>query len=319
LVALLAAVPAHAALWPDQIGTFTKTSFKPVTVPDFTVWDEYGFDEAEQAEYASGEQHFTATAFRFQDSTGALAAFQWRRPADAQPSELAELAGETPESVVLAFGNYLFRFEGHKPTVAELAPLFDFLPRLEQSSLPVLPAYLPTENLVSNSERFVIGPVSLEKFEPRIPPSVAAFHYGAEAQLGKFRTGAGEMKIAIFSYPTPQIARERLAEFQKLPGALAKRSGPLVAVILSPVDADEAERILSKVRYRATLSWSEYVPTQRDNVGDLIFTIFVLIGVLLVFAIVAGLAVGGVRTAARLRLGGRQIDEPMITLHLEDR
>ena len=52
---------------------------------------------------------------------------------------------------------------------------------------PLLPGYLPSQNLVSGSERYVVGPVGLQKFEPRIPPSVAAFHLGAEAQIGSFR------------------------------------------------------------------------------------------------------------------------------------
>ena len=40
--------------------------------------------------------------------------------------------------------------------------------------------------------------------------------------------------MLIFNYPTPNIARQQLAEFEKLSGAVAKRSGPMVAVVLSP-------------------------------------------------------------------------------------
>lgn len=306
-------------MWPDQFGTFGKISAKPVVVSENALWDEYGFQEAEQAEYGSGAQTFKATAYRFHDSTGAMAAFQWQRPADARPCDLGKMAAETPEAVLLVFGNYLFRFEGRKPEIAELTPLLHTVPRLDESALPSVSNYLPSQNLTPNSERFVVGPVSLEAFEPRIPPSVAGFHYGVEAQLGKFRTPDGEMGLVVFSYPTPHIARERLAEFHKLPGAMAKRSGPLVAVIFSPSDPDEAERLLSQVRYQASLSWSEYVPTQRDNLGDLILTIFVLIGVLLALAVVLGLTVGGVRAVTRRWLGRSGSDEPMIMLHLSDR
>jgi hypothetical protein len=309
----------RAAIWPDNFGTFAKTSAAPVAVTDRALWDEYGLDEAEKAEYAVSDQRFTATAYRLADPTGALAAFQWLRPADARPSDIGEHAAETPGMTLLAFGNYLFRFEGRRPEVEELAALFGALPLLDQSALPALSGYLPADNLVPNSQRFVTGPTSLERFEPGIPPSVAAFHYGTEAQLGKYRAGAAEMLLAVFSYPTPQIARERVIEFQQLPGALAKRSGPLVAVILSPSDADEAERILSKVRYQAKISWSEYVPTRRDNVGHLILTIFMLIGVLLAFAIVSGLALGGIRTMLRLWLGRGREEDSIILLNLRER
>lgn len=316
---ILLAPVLTAAIWPDQFGAFTKQGAQPVAVSDRAVWEEYGFEEGEQAEFGSGQESFRATAWRLKDPTGALAAFQWQRPEGAVPSELGKLAAEANGVTVLVFGNYLFRFEGRKPELPELATLFDRLPRLDQSALPALTDYLPTENLVPSSERFIIGPASLEKFEPRISPAVAGFHYGAEAQLGKFNSPGGQMGLAIFSYPTPHIARERLAEFQKLPGAMAKRSGPLVAIIFSPPDANAAERLLSRVRYTATLSWSEYIPSKRDNIGDLILTVFTLIGVLLLFALAGGLAVGGVRFLSRVWTGQSKSDEPMITLHLEDR
>ncbi len=57
--------------------------------------------------------------------------------------------------------------------------------------------------------------------------------------------------MAIFNYPTPQIAMQQVPDFEKLPGAMAKRSGPLVAVVLSPADPDFAERLLAQVRYQA--------------------------------------------------------------------
>jgi hypothetical protein len=311
---------ASAAIWPDHFGEFTKTSENPITVTDNAVWTEYGLEAAEQAEYASGSQHFTATAFRLRDPTGALAAFQWQRPADARPSDLGELAVESPDGVWFVFGNYLFRFQGRKPQISELATLFDSLPRLDQSSLPSLSGYLPSGNLIPNSERFIVGPASLKEFEPQVPPAVAAFHFGSEAQLAKYRTSnGGEMKLAIFSYPTPQIARQRVVEFEQLPGAMAKRSGPLVAVIFSPPDRNNAEQLLSRVRYRASLSWSEYLPSKRDNIGDLIITAFLLIAVLLGFALAGGLVVWGLRSLARRWFNHGGADEPMITLHLRDR
>ena len=76
---------------------------------------------------------------------------------------------------------------------------------------------------------------------------------------------------------------------------MAKRSGPLVAVIVSPPDPDVAERLLAKVRYQAEMTRDEYVPTRRDNIGDLVINVFILIGILLVFATLPGLLVGGFR------------------------
>src|SRR5258708_35562552 len=107
------------------------------------------------------------------------------------------------------------------------------------------------------------------------------------------------MKLAIFRYPTPTIARERMAEMQKLPSAIAKRSGPLVAVILAPPNADDAERLISQVRYQAPISWDQYVPSRRDNIGNLIINALILIAVRLAFSPVPGLAFAGFGVMAR--------------------
>jgi hypothetical protein len=70
-------------------------------------------------------------------------------------------------------------------------------------------------------------------------------------------------------------------------------------VILSPASADDAERLISQVRYQAAISWDQYVPSRRDNIGDLIINAFIMIGILLAFSTVAGFAFGGFRVMAR--------------------
>ena len=124
--------------------------------------------------------------------------------------------------------------------------------------------------------------------------------------------------MALFNYPTPQIAMQQAPEFEKLAHVMVKRSGPLVAVVLSPPNADAAERLLALVKYQAAVTLDQRVNTRRDNIGDLVINAFVLIGILLCFSVVGGLAVGGVR--AFLRRGGRAEEaEGMIILHLADR
>jgi hypothetical protein len=311
-------VLAGAAIWPDSFGAYTRVAAKPGAPADVALWNEFGFQDAEEAVYAAGAGKMNARAYRFQDSTGAMAAFQWQRPAGATPSALGKLAAETSGGVMLAHGNYLLLFDGYKPQVSELAALFETLPKFENSALPGLIDQIPSAALVPNSGRYVIGPQGLSRFDPRVPPATAAFHMGTEAQSGVYRTPAGEMKLILFSFPTPQIARERVPEFQKIPGAMVKRSGPLLAVTVAPPDANEAERLLSQIRYEATVTWSEHVPSRRDNIGNLVINAFILIGFLLAFALVAGLAFGGVR--AWWRRGGRGDEaDALVVLHLSDR
>jgi hypothetical protein len=318
LLFLLLPVLASAAVWPESLGAYHRTSATTSTLTDRGLWNEYGLKDSETAAYENGKDKFTASAYRLQDTTGAFAAFYWQRPAAATPSDLANLAVETPKDVLLLRGNYLFSFQGYKPTAAELAPVFDALRDVDSTPLPTLPGFFPTEGLAANSERYVIGPAGLQKFHPAIPPSVAAFHLGAEAQIGVFESTKGNMTLAIFNYPTPQIAMQKLGDFQKLAGAVAKRSGPLVAVILSPPDADAAERLLAQVRYDAQITLDERVPKPNDNAGIMLINIFVLTGILLVFCIIAGLFVGAFRTFLLHGRKGASAD-PMILLHLEER
>jgi hypothetical protein len=317
LLALILPAVSFAGIWPDAFGAFHRAVAKPIDVPDRPLWDEFGLQQAEQAQYEFQARKFTGTAYRLQDSTGALSAFDAQRPADAKTSNIGKLAAEYRDTVILAYGNYLLTFKGYKPSVGEIDALVQTIPKLEQSPLPALSGYLPDKGLVPNSERYVTGPVALEKFAPGISPSTAAFHFGAEAQLGTFRVASGEMKLAIFSYPTPQIARERLVDFQRISGAMAKRAGPLVAVVLSPPNADDAERLLAQIRYAPTLTLDEHVPGARDNIGNLVVNIFRLTGLLLVFSLVAGLAFGGFRAILKRASGGGDA-EGVISLHLED-
>jgi len=169
---------------------------------------------------------------------------------------------------------------------------------------------------VLNSQRYITGPASLERFFPGLPPAVAAFRYGAEAVTGVYRMPKGDTQMAIFNYPTHQIARERQGEFSQIPGAMVKRSGPLLAVVLNAPDADAAERLLGQVRYQATVTVDEYVPTKRDNIGNLVVNAFVLIGILLAFSLVSGLVVGALRAFRHRGKAGEEADA-ILTLHID--
>jgi hypothetical protein len=315
LLALLLPALAQAAIWPDAIGAWHRTAVSKPVLADGPLWDEYGLRESETASYEKGSAKFTATAWRLQDSTGALAAYDWQRPGQSEPSKLAALAAETAGSLLLVHGNYLLSFSGYKPTTPELGPIVESLRNVDTTALPTLPGYLPSQDLVPGSERYITGPASLRKFNPGIPSSAAAFHLGAEAQLGVFHGPKGETVLTIFDYPTHQIAMQQAASLGKIPGAEVKRSGPLVAVILFPPDPDAAERLLAQVRYRAEVTRDEYVPTLRDNIGNLVVTAFVLTGLLLAFCVVSGLAFGGFRAFLRRFRKGEDPDA-LTTLHL---
>jgi hypothetical protein len=305
-----------ASILPDAIGPAHRTGAWQPALTDRAVWDEYGLKAWEVATYKSGAASFSVTVWQLGDPTSALAAFDWQRPENAKPSKLAPLAATTRDGLLFTQGQYLIAFAGHLPAADELAAVGKSLKNLDTSVLPVLPGYLPGENLVPNSERYITGPASLARFLPAVSPSVAGFHFDAEAQLGVFHSPKGTMSLAIFNYPSPQIAMRKVPDFEQLPGAMVKRSGPLVAVLLDPADRDMAERLLAQIRWQAEVTRDEYVPTARDNPGNLLLSIFKLIGILLLFATLSGLLLGGFRVLMRAIRHGEE-PEVMISLHLE--
>ena len=317
LCAILLPALAAADILPAAIGPYQRGAATTPALSDQAIWTEYGLKASETAPYQNGAQKFSLTIWQLQDTTGSMAAFEWQRSSSATPSTAAKQAAETPDSLLVVHGNYLLSFDGYKPSKEELDAVTGSLRHVDGTGLPVFASYLPTDGLVPNSERYILGPASLQRFLPAVSPSLAAFHLNAEGQMGVFHSPKGDSPLAIFDYPTPQMAMQQLAGFQKLNGAMAKRSGPMVAVVLAPPDPDYAENLLSQIRYQAQISEDEYVPTRKDNIGDLVINAFVLIGILLVFALLSGLVVGGIY-ALRRRVHHGEDADAMISLHLQE-
>lgn len=315
---------ATAGILTDNLGTAKRVTLETPAIEDKPVWDEYGLDGVETGRYESATgKSFTTTAWRLKDPTGSQAAFRWLRPAGAQAGNKDALyysprfAVTTGSTTLMTFGNYLLRFEGGAPAHDELKILLFQLPKVDQSSLPPVIDYVPG-NLVPGTDRFIAGPASLEKFFPKLTPAAVGFHFGAEGVVGRYRTGSSETEMVVFYYPTNQMARDRYPEFQKLSGALVKRSGPILALVNSPQNANDAERLLALINYRAQVTTSARPTTIIQDTGSMLIAIFQLIGVLLSLTIAAGVMVFIMRRLRRAATGGKE-EDPMTMLHLEDR
>jgi hypothetical protein len=321
LLLLLLPAVALSAILPDTIGQWQRGQPSAAAVPDRKVWHEYGLQASETAPYADGARNFSISAYRFADATGAMAAFDQVRPADAKPSSLMGLSFETASGATVAAGNYLFVFDGYKIKPEELSHVVATVPIYAHSPLPTLPSYMPP-GARAGSERYITGPDSLARFAPSIPPSTAGFHFSAEGEMATYGPGKDPEKngttLVVFSYPTMEMARDRYPHFQQIPGAVAKRTGPLIAVALNAPNPDAAERLLAQVRYQAAITIPEHVPTARDNPVNLFWNILILCLILAGFCVMSGLVVGGLRVILR-RAGPVGEEDGMIALHLSRR
>ena len=296
---LLMQLTATGALLPEALGEFERGTASAFQPPEKDVFAEFGMEEGEKARFATAAgQSVEIFAVRFGDATGAFAAFHWLQPAQGEEMPFGERAIQNGESTLIHFGNYVIRMDGSFPLEDHVELMLAYLPRVQITAAPPLLSYFPADQLIPNSTRHVLGPVVLEKLTPEIAPSVAAFHFGSEAHYGRYATPSGEHQMLLFSYPTPQISRRQVEEFNKLPNVVAKRDGPLIAVVVAPKSADEAQRLLARVRYAAEVTLHHREPGRHENLGNLILDIVIFCGILMVLMIVGGTIVAGARLAA---------------------
>lgn len=122
-------------------------------VPDPKLWQEYGFEN----EQTITQNDLTVTAWRFHDSTGALGAIL-----------------SVPSATARQHYNYVLDFGAHQPTEAEMIGVVSTLKNIDSAPLPSLPGYLPA-GPAGKSQRYIIGPVALQRFAPRSRPRLLVF------------------------------------------------------------------------------------------------------------------------------------------------
>jgi hypothetical protein len=233
ILAVLFVSSACASIWPEHLGTFERRSVEASQVPT----DENGRQAYEEADY--GGFHVAATVYK--DSTGAYAGW-------------LETAGNP-----LQVGNYVIVCSGNCPK--NLPELVDALPGVSHAPLPVLGSYFPANSLVPRSQRYILGPAGLAQNAPQIPEPAVAFQFGTEGEIARYKAPGGEETLAIFSYPTPGMARQQVKAFEAIPNVVVKRTGPLVAVVLGgAADLPGARRLLDQVTYEAAVTVNEPMP-----------------------------------------------------------
>jgi hypothetical protein len=319
LIALFASASLYGALLPDKFASYSKTFSAAAANDAPALWNEYGLTDSERADYDGGGRKFSISAYQLKDTTGAAAAFDSERPAGSRSTGVAQLAVEFPGGALVAFGNYVLRFHDWQPGAEQIVDLVRDLPKLNRAALPPLRSWLPRRDRVPGSDRYILGPASLAAVTPAIPPAAAGFEHSVEAYSARYRMAGREATLVVFSYPTPHLARETMGAFEQLPGALVRRSGPLVAVMVGAPSVAAGAAVLDQVRYQAEFSWTEHVPKDTpQDAAKMILAIFMLAGILIASSVVLGLFFGGMRTVFN-RLGIAVADDSFTALDLRQK
>ena len=346
------ATPATAALLPSRFSGW-QISGSPKSSPDPAVADpanaallkEYGFTDFESAAYTRDDgRKLTLKAARFADATGSYGAFTYYKLPQMVKETIPDQAASLNERVLFYRGNILVDVVFEKLSAMSAAELRELsqalpLPAGNSRNLPSLPAYLPKLGYVKNTAKYVVGPIGLEKIGSPLPAQLVDFSVGAEVAVGSYQTSDGQARLILISYPTPQIAAERLRQIdavrqpnpQQSGSALEmnigqgfdKRTGPMLVIATGSISPDEAKTLLGAVNYEADVTWNENTYTgKKNNLGNLLLNVFLLCAILMAFSAIAGLAFGGIRIFFNRILPEsllhREKDVEFISLHLSE-
>ncbi len=279
---------------------------------DDALWREFGLVEKTTVKLGKAP----ATLYRMKDLTGAVAAWEWQRGVKAKPCALEAFCSTDGRQSVVASANFLLAVDATVPKAA-LDEFFLALPNRHDTSLPAILNYVPRKNLVPNSARYVLGPASFKNFAAPITVIDPGFDQGAEAQIADYKMAAGNpIHLAVFYYPTPEMARLHSADFRKLPGVHVKRSSVLVAVVFGGAPDPLATSLLNQIEYEARITWNDIPPPSPIKpLYQLLWNIIYLSGVLVALCLLSGLIYAGIRLYRR-KFGTLEDEEAMTTLHL---
>jgi hypothetical protein len=319
-------LPADFAGWHK---TSSQTSSDPSVADPVSAGAlrEFGFSDFERASYGRDGREMKVQAARFADASGAYGAFTYYKVPAMLTEKIGELGASFNSRILFYRGNILVEATLDRTTAmsaAELRELSDTLPVVSgpAGNSPTLPQYLPKQAYVKNSAKYALGPLALQSAGTPIPAEQVEFARGAEVAEGKYSSSRGTATLMIIAYPTPQIAGERLRALAALgesaaspsdpslaPPFITKRTGPMVVLVAGQISTPEAKSLLASVNYDADVTWNQntYLD-KKNNVANFLVNVIFLVFIIIAFALVAGLAFGGVRILLKKALPGKIFD-----------
>lgn len=305
---------------------------KPRTADEaWAALEEYGLASGEQDSYTKGSDTLNVTLYRMKDPSGAYGEYSYLRTQDMPRADLAEHSAMSADHALVLSGNLVLDVRGRDlPKFdSDLKSLVATVARQAQTGpLPNLTDHLPRADFVDRSDRYFLGPAALNQLFPVTLGNSLGFTEGAEAELARYRVGRREVTLLIVDFPTPQTAAKKLAELQQSfhvvnvgdaksdskpdgnsAALYAKRSLTLLAFVAGASSQNEASALLKQVDSGTELTWNE--PTfqfTQPSIGTMIVGTIIGTGVICMFALVSGLAFGGVRLVVKRALPNKVFD-----------
>jgi hypothetical protein len=285
---------------------------------------EYGFVSAEQAAYSRGKDTLQVTLYRMKDPSGAYGMYSYLRSPDMPRAAVTDHSAMSRERALVLDGNLVLDIRGAdlQRWSGDLNALVAAVnPKAEQGPLPTISEHLPTKGFIERSDKYVLGPVTLNQFFPVNSNDWLGFGTGAEAEVARYRVDGRELNLLLADFPTPQTAQKKLAQLQQdyhvnAPAAdansspiFARRSITLLAIVSGARTLEEANKLLDQIQSGTEVTWNE--PTfqfREPPITTMIVGAIIGTGVICCFALISGLAFGGFRLVIKRWLPDKVFD-----------
>lgn len=328
-------------LFPNQLGTKWKTvgEIKKIAADklppekESQLYLEYGLQSLISRTYTNGKVQVIVKSYAMKYPSGAYGLWTFNR--------------KTLQAGHQAFnsGRYYFQLSSNNNATNELNEVKSLLQQnlstgkiadavpLKADENPSLPTYLPEENKIVESEKYMIGPVAVglsKEFSDL--KDLIDFTGGTHAASANYQENNGnQMSLILIEYQTPQFASDGYARLNSYISSLSeeskrqrilKRVGNYVIEGVNVTEISTANSIVEKIKYMVKVYWEGQnlgaVPLEQRppdptalneavQTGRLLFTVFYWIGLLFIGTITIGLVSGGTffywRRSQRRKMG----------------
>jgi hypothetical protein len=321
----LAALPASAQrVLPDSFAGWANGGVASAPALPQAVLNEYGIVSSEFGVYTRGSESLNAGVYRMKDASAAYGLYSYLRTPDMARANFTDHSSISSERALVLAGDLVLDVSGK--SVAKTEPQLKALvtaiaPKAHEGVLPTLWQYLPQRTMIERTDRYVLGPQTLNELFPGGLGDSLGFQSSAEAEVAHYRLAGRDATLLVAEFPTDQFAARQLAELQKKfnvngsnqaagsPELFATRSARLVAIVSGAANQAEADSLLNQVQMETELTWNE--PTfqfKEPSIEMMIEGSIIGAGTICMFALIAGLSFGGLRLIVKRVAPGKVFD-----------
>lgn len=330
LLALAAPAGAQNAPLPNQLAGWQASGPATTARPSEgeQILAESGIVKIVDRPYKKGGNQLSLRLYQFKDPTSAYEFYSFAVVPGMQPLGVGELSAIRQDDARLLVGNFVIQAglsEHLSPEVLQdVAEAVKA--HADQTPLPAIRNYLPTEGRIFGSEKYAAGPQGFQDAAKLLDrPEIAGLanevgfeRDDAEAMFAQYHTGKGEAVLLLIEYPTPQLAELHLHHFEtdvsaasKQAGTTVERKASLLSLVLKPSSAAYAESLRNAIRYQTEVTWNEPTHKLTDPpwlviLGRILFMTLLFMGL----AVAVGAAFGGVRVLLKMIFPGKVFDRP---------